>query len=313
MLVEEVANSLYAGHQPHKSNSVPVGQRRSHDTESKISEGLTVTIDIDDQSSWLVQSVSGAWRRIVMNLFGNALKFTKSGFIQITLSVSEAGEDPDHVIAHLAVADSGHGISPDFLENQIFTPFSQEDIFTEGAGLGLSIVHQLVTSLSGRVEIKSDVGIGTQVDVFVPIRLSDSHSSTMPVSIDSIPCKVCLVGFEGCHNIRNARNGIFNADAKRKLALRQSLSSIVLTQPGWTVSFSDSLRGGTDDIAVLEVSRLKKAATNGPVHTGYSHLLVLGSEPSFDCTDLVKDVEIVYVTQPYVFKSTTIIQQANII
>ena len=250
-----------------------------------------------------------------MNLFGNALKFTKSGFIEITLSTSDADKVPNHAIAHLAVADSGCGISPDFLDNQIFTPFSQEDIFTEGAGLGLSIVHQLVTSLGGRVEIKSDVGIGTQVDVFIPIRLSDPNSSsTIPISIDSPPCKVCLVGFEGCHNMRNVRHGMFNADANRKLALRRSLSSIVLIQPGWTVSFSDSLSSGTDDIAVLEGFRLKQAAANGPVRTGYSHVLVLGSELSSDCTDLVKDAEVVYVTQPYVLlNSTMTVKQANAI
>lgn len=274
--------------------------QKQHDDKEHPNPNDTVSVMFraDDHDSWIVHSVTGIWRRIVMNLCGNALKFTKAGFVEVSLTTSEAGADPNNVLVHLSVADSGNGISLDFLENQAFTPFTQENILTEGAGLGLSIVHQLVNSLGGQIDIKSEVGIGTQVDVFIPVGLSHTKPLTKPISISRTPSRVYLVGFEAWQNRRSSPSGTVSRESKRKLALRRTISSIVLMQPGWTVSFSDSLYCENGEIAVIEWDVLRKAATDGPIHTGYDGLLVIGGDEFHDCNDYVQGEDVIYVTQP---------------
>lgn len=321
-LIEEVTNSLYAGHRFPRSverNTSPyspefVKTPRAPGLETKPQDKLSVVTRVEDQDGWTVRSVSGAWRRIAMNLIGNALKFTTSGFIEVTLSKSDIATDPHHALAHLSVIDTGPGISPDFLQNRIFTPFSQEDILSEGVGLGLSIVQQLVISLGGSVEVKSEVGLGTQVDVFIPIE-RQTPSSIPVLGTDSQAKKVCLVGFNGFTDLKKTPDGMLSTEAKRKLAVRRSLSNIFLTQPGWMVSFSESLNDGSGDIAVIEEDRLQEIAMNDVKKTVFERLIVLG-----DCganlstgsnSTTIKDEKAIYVTQPYVLNFNLELNDAN--
>lgn len=309
-LIEEVTNSLYAGHRFPRSverNTSPyspeiVKTPRASGFE-KSQDKLSVVTRVEDQDGWTVRSVSGAWRRIAMNLIGNALKFTTSGFIEVTLSKTDIATDPHHALAHLSVIDTGRGISPDFLQNRIFTPFSQEDILSEGVGLGLSIVQQLVTSLGGNVEVKSEVGLGTQADVFIPIE-RQTPSSVPVLGTDSQAKKVCLVGFNGFTDLKKTPDGMLSTEAKRKLAVRRSLSNIFLTQPGWMVSFSDSLSEGSGDIAVIEEAKLREITMNDIKKTAFERLIVLGDCGSnFSGSNItINNENAVYVTQPYVLR-----------
>lgn len=65
----------------------------------------------------------------------------------------------------MEVIDSGRGISREFLKTKLFTPFSQQDSLATGTGLGLSIVRQIVNLLGGDIQVKSTVGVGTEVEV----------------------------------------------------------------------------------------------------------------------------------------------------
>ncbi|MBF0271951.1 MAG: response regulator [Magnetococcales bacterium] len=97
-------------------------------------------------------------RQILLNLLGNAVKFTQQGQIVMRANALE-GE-----MAHFSVQDSGIGISEDRLE-AIFLPFMQaEDSTTRrfgGTGLGLNICQQLVTHMGGRIWVESRVGVGS--------------------------------------------------------------------------------------------------------------------------------------------------------
>jgi signal transduction histidine kinase len=93
---------------------------------------LTVILDIDFRDQWKFPTVAGTWRRLTMNLFGNALKYTTSGFIKIKLEAwpipaAEMDKDgvSDKTMVVLTVSDSGRGISPEFLKTKLFMPFSQ--------------------------------------------------------------------------------------------------------------------------------------------------------------------------------------------
>ena len=100
--------------------------------------------------------------QVFVNLVINALQATPaSGTITISTERSD-----DFVV--LAVADTGSGMTPDVLR-QVFIPFFTTKPTGEGTGLGLSVVHGLVTAHGGRVEAESEPRKGSRFHVFLPI------------------------------------------------------------------------------------------------------------------------------------------------
>ncbi|QSZ37836.1 hypothetical protein DSL72_008936 [Monilinia vaccinii-corymbosi] len=135
--------------------------------EGDLSDSVVIVLEIDWQPSWILNSQISSWRRILINLFQNALKYTKFGYVHVRLT---AQQSVDGLMAKLSIIDSGKGISSDYLKYELFTPFVQEDPMSIGTGLGLSIVGKLVHELSGIVDIKSTVGAGTAAQVEIPVK-----------------------------------------------------------------------------------------------------------------------------------------------
>ncbi|KAG7130944.1 Histidine protein kinase NIK1 like [Verticillium longisporum] len=135
---------------------------------------VQVIVDIDPNPAWTFSTQPGAIRRIIMNLFGNALKYTSHGHVKISLKQEEAGvkNSPTSSQAVVVVADTGKGITEEFLRTKLFTPFSQENHLAPGTGLGLSLVRHIVASLGGSITVKSRVGRGTTVTVSLPLTFS---------------------------------------------------------------------------------------------------------------------------------------------
>ncbi|KAJ3958906.1 hypothetical protein N0V92_004498 [Colletotrichum tropicale] len=206
LLVEEVIESVFIGHSfqhmvasqlaRHGTASGPptpaqekldaiassegLGHKRKpSETQPANLKDVKILVDIDPNFSWVFHSQPGALRRIIMNLFGNALKYTSSGFIKVQLRqeevVHKSARSASMVV--LTVTDSGKGISEDFLRNKLFTPFSQEDALAPGTGLGLSLVRQIVATLGGTISVKSQLGHGTSMTVSMPLVLSRKASS----------------------------------------------------------------------------------------------------------------------------------------
>jgi signal transduction histidine kinase len=121
-----------------------------------------------------IQADPDALEKIVVNLIGNALKFTDAqGRIRVEGSADGEG-------VHLVVADTGIGIPPDQLE-RIFDRFAQVDSSTtrrfEGTGIGLSLVKELVELHGGRVYAESDgLGTGTRMHVLLPYGAADAEA-----------------------------------------------------------------------------------------------------------------------------------------
>jgi PAS domain S-box-containing protein len=108
-------------------------------------------------------------RQILVNLLGNALKFTETG--EVVLSVSTVEEDANQVTLLVEVKDTGIGIDPSVHET-IFEAFSQADGSTTrkfgGTGLGLTIVKQLVQLMEGSVGVESSLGAGSTFWCHIP-------------------------------------------------------------------------------------------------------------------------------------------------
>src|SRR5208337_107551 len=101
-------------------------------------------------------------RQILINLIGNAIKFTDAGEVQVTVEPDGAPDDPGCL--RFSVADTGIGIAPDKLPT-LFSAFTQADSSTTrkygGSGLGLAIVERLVGMMGGRVTTESKPGEGS--------------------------------------------------------------------------------------------------------------------------------------------------------
>jgi len=102
-------------------------------------------------------------RQVLLNLIGNAVKFTEAGWIEVQAEVESANDEA--LLLHFTVSDSGPGIPADKHE-VIFDPFRQVDGSTTrkygGTGLGLAISSQLVELMGGRIWVESEVGRGSR-------------------------------------------------------------------------------------------------------------------------------------------------------
>lgn len=133
--------------------------------------GVVVTLSIDPHLPWVFATQPGALRRILMNLLGNSFRFTKQGFVEIRLR-QEYMKSPRTTsrFVTITVSDSGRGIGAEFLQHQLFKPFAQEETLGTGAGLGLSLVKNIVTSLRGSISAESKLGEGSVMTVRLPLK-----------------------------------------------------------------------------------------------------------------------------------------------
>ena len=116
-------------------------------------------------------------REVLVNLLGNAVKFTNDGG-KITLDISSyPGADEKHIITRYVVRDNGIGMSEEF-QKKLFDPFSQEDDANartqyKGTGLGMAITKKYVDMMGGSIAVESKKGVGSTFTVEIPLELSE--------------------------------------------------------------------------------------------------------------------------------------------
>jgi signal transduction histidine kinase/DNA-binding response OmpR family regulator len=125
-------------------------------------KGLELTAQIDAKLPDLVKGDAGRIRQILLNLAGNAIKFTAKG--EVSLEIKVLGTDESGTTVRCEVRDTGIGIPADRL-GSLFAPFMQVDASTTrrfgGTGLGLSIVRRLVELMGGETGVESTEGVGS--------------------------------------------------------------------------------------------------------------------------------------------------------
>jgi signal transduction histidine kinase/HPt (histidine-containing phosphotransfer) domain-containing protein len=111
-------------------------------------------------------------RQILINLLGNAVKFTERGGVHLTVECTPRLDGRVNVV--FVVRDTGMGMTADAMA-RVFAPFMQADASTTrrfgGSGLGLSIVRQLVELMGGEVSLHSELGVGSEFRVALPLAL----------------------------------------------------------------------------------------------------------------------------------------------
>lgn len=147
--------------------------------------GIALVVEVPAHDTWLMLDPTRL-RQVLLNLLGNARKFTEHGRIQLTLQVQET---PVGTWLHAAVADTGCGI-PAALQGRLFDPYTQADGSISrqygGTGLGLSISHDLVQLMGGQIDLRSGEGEGTTVSLRIPAARADAvtaPAAAMPGSV----------------------------------------------------------------------------------------------------------------------------------
>lgn len=109
----------------------------------------------------------GKLQQIAFNLIDNAIKYSQSDWVKFSLKY-----DFENGAMVLSVSDNGIGISPNVV-NQLFNRFEQKHTKSDGVGLGLAIIEQLVVLMHGEISVVSDVGEGTTFTCRIPAQITD--------------------------------------------------------------------------------------------------------------------------------------------
>jgi len=163
--------------------------------ERVLSKGLDFALFIHPQVPSLITGDPGRLRQIILNLAGNAVKFTDTG--DISVSVFQEHETDTDVLLKFEVSDTGIGIPKDKIDT-LFESFSQADASTTrkygGTGLGLTISRKLCQMMGGEINVKNDPGKGSvftftarfdkQDETEVPLTLPDNIKGKKILAVD---------------------------------------------------------------------------------------------------------------------------------
>lgn len=155
-------------------------------------KNVSLMTRLDPRLPPIIRGDPGRIRQVLMNLIGNALKFTNAGG-SVTLDVKRVSASEDgYVEVRFEVVDTGIGIAAE-TRHRLFRPFTQIDGTTTrrygGTGLGLSICAQLVTLMDGRIGVESEPGAGSTFWFFVRLKRSFSNeiSAVVPAPSSAQP------------------------------------------------------------------------------------------------------------------------------
>jgi PAS domain S-box-containing protein len=156
-------------------------------------KGLEITCLVDTALPAVLRGDPGRLRQVLLNLLGNAVKFTSTGEVGVQARVVDS--DEQQVTVELEVHDTGIGIDPQSLD-RLFEAFSQADASTTrrygGTGLGLAISRQLVELMGGTLTVRSTPGRGSTFTARLPFPRSDSEVKA-PRAVDLHGLRVLVV------------------------------------------------------------------------------------------------------------------------
>jgi signal transduction histidine kinase/CheY-like chemotaxis protein/ligand-binding sensor domain-containing protein len=223
-------------------------------------KGVELTCDIRPEVPEVVVADPTRLRQIIINIIGNAIKFTARGEVGLEVAVESRNRDQAQV--HFVVRDTGIGIAPE-KQKLIFEAFSQADGSTArtfgGTGLGLTISSRLVSMMGGRMWVESEVGKGSRFHFTAQVGTARGSVSIEP------PERVQLTGLPVLVVDDNLTNRRILGEMLRRWGMQPELAA-----------------GGAEAITML-----READQSG---TGFALLLVDAQMPDMDGFTLVERV-----------------------
>ncbi|MBF0428786.1 MAG: response regulator [Magnetococcales bacterium] len=216
-------------------------------------KGLGLFHEIDASVPACVQGDPLRLRQILVNLVGNAIKFTAVGEVRVTVSMANCEQNAEYpVTLHFAVTDTGVGVSPDKQEI-IFDRFSQADFSTTrkfgGVGLGLTISKQLVELMQGRIWLESS-GVDQGSSFQFLARFKACRATDTVVAVPESPLLIKSVAKTRALHILVVDDGLDNRILAAHI-LRKEGHTVVLAENG--VAALDALRKEPFDMVLMDV------------------------------------------------------------
>ncbi|MDE2058960.1 MAG: response regulator [candidate division NC10 bacterium] len=197
-------------------------------------KGLELTCYVDPALPSRVRGDPTRLRQVLVNLVGNAIKFTERGEVAVQVEQTKV-DTPGRVGLHFSVADTGIGI-PSHLHAKIFDPFAQADATTTrrfgGSGLGLSISKALVELMGGRIWVESEEGKGSTFHCGLTVSVAEPEAEVARGEEETYP------------DLRHVTVLIVDDNSTNRLILRRMLQT-------WGMSVREAT-GGEEALTLLQ-------------------------------------------------------------
>lgn len=221
-------------------------------------KGLDLSARFDRSVPEFVHGDSTRIRQIVLNLLGNAVKFTHEGEIQVRVNASAVGQD--RIKLHLEVEDTGIGIDESHLEG-LFEPFRQADASTSrrfgGTGLGLTISRKLAQMMGGDMWVESRLGRGSTFHFTLVLRSDPTPDVSSTTSVPGnqrvlVLTRAPLIGAALQANLSRF-------DLATDLVASEEEATDRLSSAEYFAVFINECSGGFDGVAGTAIARMLKS------------------------------------------------------
>lgn len=305
ILTESVADTVVKAHQ---------FQTFSKQGSNSSQHPVHFLLDIDARPSWQLNTSPGSWTRLITNLVGNSFKYTKSGYIKLRLTAVDNEHKPDSTLS-LVVEDTGQGISTNYLQQYLYTPFMQENSHASGTGLGLSIVKQIADDMGAHIDIQSEVGRGTRITVQLKARFLSARRTDVVPTFQEIARDVDLpdisLGIIASQNDEEDETEQSILREQHDESIRDTVSKTcvewldyrcrVVSKPLVASENQVCMILDTDYRRLLALQEQQQRNTNKKEDSRQLRIIVLTTLPQFLGNDLWLDdrsASVVFVTQP---------------
>ena len=160
-------------------------------------KGIALTTSFDERIATTLRGEPWKLRQVLINLVGNALKFTESGSVSVTVSMCSPADDQGKIGVELVVADTGPGISTTDLPSifdAFFTGGGNAQRHAGSSGLGLAIVKKSVAGMGGTIAVDSKVGFGSTFRVALSFAIAEEAPvKQSAIAIDNAPLPACSI------------------------------------------------------------------------------------------------------------------------
>lgn len=216
---------------------------------------ITLRADIDPSIPAMLKGDPTRLRQILLNLVGNAIKFTEKGSVTVTVKMHDnSGKKPR---IYFAVTDTGIGISEEG-QKKLFSPYQQADASIArqfgGTGLGLAICKKLVEAMGSSIQINSTLGVGTTFHYILSFDYGQADGSIAEPLEKMPPMKILVVD----DNVINQRvvSGLLEKDGHRIITAGSSDAAMVeLKSVTFDVIFMDMEMPGGDGVSATRTIR----------------------------------------------------------
>ena len=166
-------------------------------------EGLSLLSDVDPNVPQWLRGDPMRLRQILLNLIGNALKFTEVGTVEVRVGCGST--ETGRLLLEIEVEDTGIGITVE-AQQRLFSSFEQADVTTTrkygGTGLGLTITRALVDGMAGEITLRSVPGQGSTFRVSLPVALGAPVETTVEDPVAPFDCRLNVLCAEDGHTNR---------------------------------------------------------------------------------------------------------------